>query len=213
MFQTLPANLGFVVGAQVGAFTGKRDTHVNLFVRYATGLAAYGDFTTPDQLGPDKTTNGAHELVVALGGNYEIGPFGVMLGSYIRSFRNASPGLDFHDVDEGIVALRPHVFIGELGGLAIEGSYQVQQRGVIDPLTGAGPLTPHLYRFGVIPFLTPAGRGDYSRPQFRLIYAVTARSPSAKLLYPQDDVFSIRDVEHFLGFGVEWWFNSTSYGG
>ena len=70
-----------------------------------------------------------------------------------------------------------------------------------------------LYRFGVIPFLTPAGRGDYARPQFRLIYVVTARSQAAKLLYPQDDVFSIRDIEHFLGFGVEWWFNSTSYGG
>jgi maltoporin len=213
VFSSLPANLGFVVGAQLGAFTGKRDTHVNLFFRYATGLAAYGDFTTPDQLGPDKTTTGAHELVVALGGNYEVGPFGLLLGAYFRSFRNASPALDFHDVDEGIVAARPQVFFGELGGLAIEGSYQVQQRGVIDPITGAGPLTPHLYRLGVVPFLSPAGRGSFSRPQFRVIYVLTARSESAKLLYPQDDVFSIRSIEHFLGFGVEWWFNSTSYGG
>ncbi len=219
-FETLPSDVGFVIGGQIGAFTGKRDTHVNLFVRYATGLAAYGDFTTPDQLAPDKTTNGAHELVVALGGNYEVGAFGLMLGAYVRSFRNASPTLNFEDVDEGIVALRPHVFFGELGGLAVEGSFQGQQRGVLRSaaggtpgVTGSGALTPSLWRIGVIPFLTPAGRGDYSRPQFRLIYAVSSRNQDAKALYPQDDAYSIRSIEHFLGFGVEWWFNSTSYGG
>jgi maltoporin len=213
VFEGMPSNLGFVIGGQLGAFTGKRDTHLNLFVRYATGLAAYGDFTTPSQLGPDKTTSGAHELVVALGGNYEVGPFGLMLGAYVRSFRNAATTLNFEDVDEGIVALRPHFFIGELGGIALEGSYQVQQRGVIDPISGSGPFTPHLYRFGVIPFISPGGRGDYSRPQFRVTYLVTSRSDSAKLLYPTYDVFSLRSIEQFLGFGVEWWFNSTSYGG
>ena len=40
VFQSLPGDHGIVVGAQIGAFTGKRDTHVNLFLRYATGLAA-----------------------------------------------------------------------------------------------------------------------------------------------------------------------------
>ena len=218
LFQPLPGDLGWVIGGQIGLFSGRRDAHLNLFVRYAGGLAAYGDFTTPDQLAPDKTTSGARELVFALGGNYEAGPLGLMVGAYLRSFRNASPALDFHDLDEGIVALRPHVFFGELGGLAIEGSYQMQQRGVInlptsDGRPGAGPLTPSLWRFGVLPFLSPAGRGDYSRPQFRLIYVVTARSAAARALYPQDDVFSLRSLEHFLGFGVEWWFNSTSYGG
>ena len=216
-FETRPGDLGWVIGGQIGAFSGKRDAHVNLFVRYAGGLAAYGDFTTPDQLAPDKTTNGARELVVALGGNYEAGAFGLMGGAYLRSFRNASPSLDFNDVDEGIVALRPHLFFGELGGLALEGSFQMQQRGVIpsnaDGSPGAGPLTPSLWRFGVVPFLSPAGRGDYARPQFRLIYVMTARNQAARALYPQDDVFSIRTTEHFLGFGAEWWFNSSSYGG
>jgi maltoporin len=70
-----------------------------------------------------------------------------------------------------------------------------------------------VWRFGVIPFLSPAGRGDYSRPQFRLIYVLAARNDDARALYPKDDAFSIRTLEHFLGFGVEWWFNSTSYGG
>lgn len=218
MFDPVPGDLGWVVGAQLGAFTGKRDAHVNLFVRYARGLAAYGDFATPNQLAPDKTTSGAREFVAALGGNYEIGPFGVMLGAYLRSFRDASPALDFSDVDEGIFALRPHVFFGELGGLAVEASYQAQQRGVVAPgaatgTPGSGPLAAHLFRFGVIPFISPAGRGDYSRPQIRLIYCLTSRDAAARALYPQDDVFSLRSLEHFFGFGAEWWFNSSSYGG
>jgi maltoporin len=215
-YETLPGDLGYVIGAQIGAFSGKRDTHVNLFVRYAGGLAAYGDFTTPDQLAPDKTTNGAHELVVALGGNYETGPLGLMVGAYVRSFRNASPSLNFEDVDEGIIALRPHVFFGELGGIAVEGSYQAQERGVL-PLTsggkpGSGPLKPAEWRVGVVPFLSPAGRGDYARPQFRLIYAMTGRNQDARALYPSTDVYSLRTVEYFLGLGAEWWFNSSSYG-
>jgi maltoporin len=219
-FEALPADSGFVIGAQLGAFSGQRDTHVNLFLRYAQGIAAYGELATPSELSIDRTTSGAHELLVAVGANYEYGPVGVMAGGYFRSFRNASPDLDFNDVDEGIFAVRPHVFFGELGGLAVEGSSQAQQRGVRIPegVDGAqrdatGALGARLIRFGIIPFLSPAGRGDYSRPQFRMIYAVTLRNDAARALYPQDDVFSIRKTEHFFGIGAEWWFNSSSYGG
>ena len=223
VFETLPANSGYVIGAELGAFSGKRDTHVNLFLRYATGLAAYGEFASPGQLTLERTTDGAHELVLALGGNWELGPVGVMIGGYVRSFRDASPALNFEDVDEGILAVRPHLFFGELGGLALEGSYQAVQRGVLTtvgtedaegaPGAPAGPLAARLVRFGVVPFLSPAGRGDYSRPHLRLIYAVTLRDDAARALYPKDDVFGLRQTEHFLGIGAEWWFNSSSYGG
>lgn len=221
VFETLPSDGGFVVGAQVGAFTGDRDGHVNLFVRYAAGLAAYGEFASPNQLSVDHTTSGAHELLISLGGNWEKGPFGIMAGGYFRSFRNASTGLDYGDVDEGIFALRPQVFFGEIAGLAVEGSFQAQQRGVVtladaasgQPASTTGPFSASLWRFGVMPFLSPAGRGDYSRPQFRLIYALTSRSVGAMALYPLDDVYSIRRTEHFFGLGAEWWFNSSSYGG
>lgn len=218
IFQTLPADHGWVVGTEVSATTGERNTHLNLFVRYAQGLAAYGEFATPTGLASDGTTRGAHEFMVALGTNYEIGAFGVMGGAYLRSFRNATSGLDFNDVDEGIVAVRPHIFFGQVGGLALEGSFQEQRRGVLWASSTAGisggvPLVAHLFRFGIVPFLSPAGRGDYTRPQLRLIYAITSRNDAARALYPQDDVFSIRSVEHFFGFGAEWWFNSLSAGG
>ena len=222
VFEDIPAESGFVVGAQIGAFTGERDTHLNLFFRYARGLAAYGEFAQPRQLSLDHTTDGASEILVAGGGNWEKGPFGIMAAAYLRSFRNASQALDYDDIDEGIVALRPHVFFGEWGGLALEGSYQAQQRGVLfapQPAEGetkaspTGPLTGTMWRVGVVPFLSPGGAGDYSRPHFRLIYVVSFRDKGAQAFYPKDDVFGLHDVEHFFGFGAEWWFNSSSYGG
>ncbi len=216
-FEKLPADDGFVVGGQLGAWSGERDTHMNLFVRYASGLAAYGQFATPGQLALDDTSAGASEVSVAAGGNAEFGPVGILLGTYVRSFRNASPNLDYEDVDEGIVALRPSVFFGEMGGISLEGSYQRAQHGVVSPdaedpaAPPSGPKTATVWRFGVVPFLSPAGRGSFSRPQFRVIYAAAVRDDVAKAFYPQDDVFSIRDVEHFVGVGAEWWFNSTTY--
>jgi hypothetical protein len=63
-----------------------------------------------------------------------------------------------------------------------------------------------------MPILSPAGRGNYSRPHIRAIYNVAFRDESAKLLYPVDDGFRNRSVEHFIGAGAEWWFNSSSYG-
>jgi len=223
VFEEVPSDDGFVVGGEISAFSGARDTHVNLFVRYATGLAAYGQFASPGQLSLDRTTAGAHELLVAVGGNWELGPVGVMLGAYVRSFRDASEDLNFEDVDEGIVAARPHVYFGELGGVAVEGSYQASQRGVLwgaqlptgelDPADApTGPHTGRLFRVGFVPFLSPAGRGNFSRPQLRFIWALTFRDEASKAFYPQDDVFGLRDVEHFIGVGAEWWFNSSSYG-
>jgi len=233
VFEAVPADNGFVLGAQLGAYTGERSTHLNIFLRFASGLAAYGDFDTPTQLAADKTTSGARELRLAFSGNWEKGALGLMGAGYVRSFRNASAALDFNDVDEAMIVARPHLFFGELGGLAVEGSYQVTQRGVAyvpgqGPSSSggdtsgngsglgeaSGPFTASLFRLGVIPFISAAGRGDYSRPQFRLIYVATFRGEKARMLYPQDDVFSLRPIEHFFGVGAEWWFNSsTFYGG
>jgi maltoporin len=219
VFETLPSDSGYVIGAQIGAFTGERDTHVNLFVRYARGLAAYGELATPGRLALDKTTSGAHEITVSLGGNWETGPFGVLAGAYVRSFRDASESLSFEDVDEAIFAVRPQLFFGELWGVAVEGSYQLAQRGVVAApaetpnAAPEGPVTGHLARIGLMPFLSPAGRGSYARPQIRLIYAITLSDAAARSFYPKDDVLGLRDTEHFLGIGAEWWFNSSSYGG
>jgi maltoporin len=211
-YEHLPKDIGFVVGTQLGLFTGKRSTHVNLVFRYAGGLGAYGEFNAPSRLSEERTSKGAREILGAISGNYEIGPFGLLVGSYFRSFRNASPSLDVDDLDEGIVAVRPTVWFGKIAGLSLEGSWQAQRRGV---LVGADdrqrPQLGMLGRIGVVPFLTPAGRGNYARPHIRAIYVLSIRDAGARRLYPQDDVFALRKVDHFFGLGAEWWFGSTSY--
>jgi len=220
VYEDVPGETGFVIGAQVGAFTGERDGFVNLFVRYAGGLAAYGEFAMPTGLSTDRTATGAHELLVALGGNYEIGPVALTLGAYVRSFRNANKLLDFEDVDEGIILFRPHLFVCKWAGVALEGSYQLQQRGVVttgldDPAHSLDttPLTAHVGRIGVIPFISPAGQGAFKRPWIYLTYLATFRDAAARELYPVTDVFRMRSIDHYVGLGAEWWFSSSSYGG
>ncbi len=206
--ELLPAERGTVVGAQLGYFTGKRDTFVNLFLRYATGIAAYGDKTLPSALAADHTTNGAHEALVALSANYENGPFGVIVGGYLRGFRDASGNAYSRNTyNEGTLVVRPQVWMGDHVGVAGEVSYQALAAAGVDD--AGTPIRGHLWRLGLMPFLTPAGKGSFTRPQFRLIYAYTARNDGARALYAPDDRFARRSDEHFFGVGVEWWFNSS----
>ncbi len=211
-FEDLPLDTGFLVGTQLGFFTGQRSTHLNLVFRYAGGLAAYGEFNAPTQLGSDRTSKGAKEVLVAASGNYEKGPFGLLFGSYWRLFRNASEGLDVADLGEGIVIARPSIWFGEVAGLSVEGSYQAQRRGIlIDPGGDAEPQFGQMGRIGIVPFLSPGGRGNYQRPHIRLIYLLSMRDEGARRLYARDDVFNLRGVDHYIGLGAEWWFGSTSY--
>ncbi|MBK7825790.1 carbohydrate porin [Nannocystis sp.] len=213
VYEALPKDFGFVAGGQVTAFTGKRSTYLTVTGRFAQGLAAYGELNAPTQLRPNRRTTGAHELIVTLSGNWEKGPVGVMFGGYYRQFRNASKQLDFDDVNEGIVIARPTVWFGQLAGLSLEGSYQMQQRGVLQEIdtNTFKPVIAGLGRVGIIPFITPGGAGGFQRPHIRFIYALTVRDAGARSFYAADDVFSRRSVDHFIGMGAEWWFGSTSY--
>jgi maltoporin len=207
----LPADNGFLIGAEVGLWTGQRDTHVSLFLRHARGIAAYDPLETPLTFANDRTTSGSTETLAALGGNYESGMWGVMTGAYLRFFRDGDPSsTSSQKYDEGTVVVRPEAFFGEHFGVAVEGSYQARRIAEIDQATGS-PLVASEFRGGIIPYFSPSGRGSFKRPQLRIIYAITARNQGAKDLYPAQDVFAQRDVEHYIGLGAEWWFNSSSY--
>ncbi len=110
-----------------------------------------------------------------------------------------------------IFVARPHVFLGDHAGVAVEGSYQAQQRGVLNIATNQ-PVHAKVWRFGLMPYLSPSGPGVFKRPVLRLIMAFTQRNDDARALYAYDDVFARRKVEQFYGIGAEWWFNSSSYG-
>jgi hypothetical protein len=207
----LPADTGWMVGTELAYWTGQRDTFVQLYLRHASGLAAYDPLAVPTTFANDRTTQGATEDLIALGGNYEIGMFGLLVGAYVRVFRDADPNpITTQKFDEGILAVRPQLYLGERFGVALEGAYEAKRFAVVDPETG-GPLTAAEWRFGVIPYFSPSGRGSYKRPQLRVIYNLTARNDATREIYPAQDVFSQRSVEHYIGLGAEWWFNSSSY--
>ena len=184
---------------------------MQLYFRHAEGIAAYDPLAVPLTFANDHTTAGSTENLVALGGNYEVGPFGVLVGGYLRSFRDGEPRpTSSQKYDEGILAVRPQLYLGERFGVAVEGAFEARRYAVLDPQTDA-PLAAQEWRFGVIPYFSPSGRGSYKRPQLRAIYNLTARNNATRELYPALDVFSQRNVEQYVGLGVEWWFNSSSY--
>ncbi len=207
----LPQDYGFLAGAQLGIWSGERDTHLNLFLRHARGLAAYDPLAAPQTFANDKSTMGTTESLIALGGNYEKEAFGIVGGAYLRAFRDGDPSATTtQKFDEGTVVLRPQVYLGQHWGVGGEASFQARRLAVPDPEQTSQPLTASLWRFGVMPYFSPAGRGTFKRPQLRLVYVATLRSRGAQELYAAQDVFAQRSVEHFLGLNVEWWFNSSS---
>lgn len=210
--ERLPRDGGYVVGGQVGAWMVERRAFVNVFFKWARGLGAYNPLGVPFREGRVQDTAYAREILLALSGNYEVGPFGLMVGGYYRNFRDADRSLfERTRLAEGAVDLRPHVWIGQHAGLSVDASYQAMQANQLDERTGQvvrGGVT----KLALIPFYSPFGRGTYTRPHIRLIYALTLRDAGARRLYPEDDPRSQTRVEHFLGIGAEWWFDSSSYG-
>lgn len=210
--EVLPRDGGYVLGGQLGGWDVGNRAFVNLFFRYARGLGAYNPLGVPFRVGGVMDTQRAREALVALSANWETGPFGVQIGGYYRNFRDADPNVfDRNHMAEGAVNLRPHVWVGDHAGLSADLSYQALQMSALDEVTGKivrGGVT----KIGFIPFYSPFGRGTYTRPHLRIIYALTIRDDGAQRLYPLEDPRSRQTLEHFLGVGAEWWFDSTSYG-
>ena len=140
------------------------------------------------------------------------GPFGVLVGGYLRSFRDGDPSpTTSQKYDEGILAVRPQLYIGERWGVALEGAFEARRYAVLDPQTDAAARRPASGASASSRTSRPAAA---ARTSARSCGSST-RSPPAttatRELYPAQDVFSQRRVEQYIGLGAEWWFNSSSY--
>jgi maltoporin len=207
----LPDDSGFLLGSQLTFFTGQRDTFASLVMRHARGIAAYDPLAVPITFALDRTVGGASETQVAASGNWESDALGVTGAAYVRFFRDGSPSpTSTQKYDEGAVVVRPSVFLGAHFGVSLEGSFQERRIAIQDP-NGDGPLTAGVWKLGVMPYFSPSGRGTFKRPQLRALYVASFRDAGARGLYPAQDVFAQRSVEHFAGVSAEWWFNSSSY--
>jgi len=209
MRESLPSDRGYTVGGQLGGWWP--DGSANVFVRYAHGLAAFDPLDTPFRDGAVTTTSLAREWMVGLSAHYDMGVVGLQAGALYRNFRDADrSSLEGHRLAEGALVLRPRVHFTEHLGLALDLSYQALQRSEIDVVTDSA-VSGQVYKLGVIPFVSPRGRGSYDRPQLRILYVLTHRDEGARRLYPEGHHRASQSIEHFIGVGAEWWFDTTSY--
>jgi maltoporin len=209
--RTLPSDTGFVLGAQATGYgLGDRDGHAHLFLRYARGIAAYGDLAVPTAFDTDKRASGASELLVATAGNVEVDRFALLMGAYARHFQDGTNAeYSANNYWEGIFSLRPQVFTTEHTGVGVEASYQFKNRKILDD--DGRHRVPAAWRVSLLPMITPMGWGSYKRPILYAVYTATFRNKAAQDFYPEEDPRASRSMEHYLGLHAEWWFNSSSY--
>jgi maltoporin len=205
----LPDDNGWVVGAQVGGWL-RPFVFANLWFRVAGGLAAYGELTVPTHLDPKRRVASALEVLGAFAGNWESKWFGMQLGAYVRRFNDADPvTYNPSSYTEGIIAARPHIYWNKYFHTAVELSFQARRQDGVDPVANR-VLTPEVFRASILPLVAPLGRGTYSRPQIYLIYSLSVMNDDARIaLYDPQDFRYGQGVVHYLGTGVEWWFNSS----
>jgi maltoporin len=208
--EPLPADHGSVVGGQIGLFGKESPSHLNLFVKRAQGLGAYGEFGVPAETAADGRVAEARALTTALSGNLENETFGLMAGGYLRRFRDPDDQRrDNDDYLEGALALRPLLFLTRHFHQGLEISYQSRHPFGLEPKTGEH-RTPSVLQLSALEIVS-LDRGSYARPQLRLQYTLSLSNEDARARYPEGDVRRPEDVEHFIGVGAEWWFNSSRY--
>lgn len=209
--QILPRDQGFVVGAQVGGWLQDPKAFLNVFVRLATGIAVYDPLSSPMQLATVTTSANAREWRVGFSQNLERGALGLQLGGYLRGQTGVvDDTYGKTRLLEGTIAARPYFWFGQHAGLSLDASYQAMARGTLDDRTGK-QIKGGVTKLAAIPFISPYGRGTYTRPHINLIYQLSVRDSGAQALYADRDPRSRQSTEHYIAVGAEWWFNSTSY--
>ena len=213
--QALPSDNGVLVGAQVGIFgfsTNKEyRRHLNLFARYAQGLAAFDELAPPTSFGPDLKTQRASELSFGLSGNWDHELGNMMVGALSRLFVDAD-GND-EDPDDGweyAIAARPLFRVIPDWFVGADVSYQARFPRGLNPIT-LRASDPAVFQIAPMIAWSPMGPSAYDRPQLRLVYRAAHLNDGALDLYVPDDSRHLHPWVHFLGLEAEWWFNSSTY--
>ena len=214
-FEDLPADSGFLIGAQLGAFGFSSDKrfrrHANLFVRYAKGLAAFDELAPPTSFGDGLDTGRATELTIGASANWDHDYGNLMVGALSRRFIDADENST--DPDDGweyaldarpLVRLLPDWFVGA------DVSYQARFPKGLNPITLRAE-DPAIFQIAPMLAWSPMGPSGYDRPQIRLVYRAAYLNEGARNLYVPDDPRHDDKVVHFLGLQCEWWFNSSTY--
>jgi maltoporin len=205
--QRLPDDHGFVLGAELSTFTTRG--WANLFVRAATGLAAYGELAVPFGLATDKRAAGARELVLAAAGGWDGARLGVIASAYARYFQPADDATYSRDrFWEGIVAARPQLALARYLAAAAEVSIQARASDSLDPSAGQ-PDSASVVKLTAMPAVVTLAPGVLGRPQLRVVYTVSLLDAGARRELARRDARLGDDLIQYLGVQAEWWFNSS----
>ncbi len=217
-FEDLPSDTGYLIGAQIGTFgyapaEKKYRRHLNLFARYARGLAAFDEIAPPTSFGSDLKAKRASELSFGASGNWDHPLGNVMFGALSRRFVDADGnGTDFDDGWEYAIAARPLAHLPGVRGVwaGADVSYQARFPRGLNPVTQRAE-DPGVFQIAPMLVFSPIGPSGYDRPQIRLVYRYAHFNAAARDLFVDQDPRQDQKVTHFLGIQAEWWFNSSTY--
>ena len=224
--EKLPADYGWMFGAQGGMWGFGEGQFLNIWLRVAGGLAAYGELAVPFGLDSAKKSGRAREVVVGLSENFEFSRGGLLAGGYFRYFKDADPNVyDLDDYIEGVFILRLQIYMTNMLHLALEVGESFKRTTGLSSTTpefddetgGFSPPkheTPSVTHIGLMFVLSPLGRGTLTRPQIRILGALQAPNAAARHLYPDEDIRSggggtMNNLIWYMGVQAEWWFNSS----
>jgi len=213
--EQLPSDRGWLVGAQVSLFGLSKDpghrSHLNLYTRYATGLAAFDELAPPTSFGTDLRTTRASELTFGAGGAFDHARGNVLIGALSRRFVDADTSTT--DPDDGweyALDIRPLARVVHEVYAGVDLSYQARFPRGLNPNTLRAE-DPAVFQIAPMLVYSPMGPSAYDRPQLRLVYRAAHLNEAARNEFVPDDPRNGRTWTHFLGVQAEWWFQSNTY--
>lgn len=214
-FEDLPSDSGWLAGTQVSLFGMSDDPafrrHLNLYFRYAKGLAAFDELAPPTSFGPELKTTRASELQLGASGAWDHALGNVLFGAVSRRFIDAdTTTTDPDDGWEYAVDVRPLARLGSGFFAGADVSYQARFPRGLNPVT-LRAQDPAVFQIAPMLVFSPMGPSAYDRPQLRLVYRAAHLNEAARDLYVPGDPRHDRTWVHFLGVQAEWWFNSSRY--
>ena len=186
-----------MVGAQLGLWNFGKNSHFNLWVRYANGLAAFDELQRPVGVNKDRRVTGTDEFRIAMSGNIEFKHVAVMAGAYYRFFKDADPMKSILTMGTSSLACLRLLYLNGIFTPGIEASTQLRRANGINPRT-RDQRTAQITQIAVIPALSfGKDPGAFTRPQIRMVGAVSFLNQGARDQFPRKMSAPTRP-QHFL---------------